>query len=153
MASLPRYFGRMVIGAVIPLDWSSRRIINYLARTTGTYRRTDMLRDIREAKDIFEYGSKVNALAVNIRPPKTVMVEIELKRARKYRVFGRTREVNRDTGRVSYKQISFYDDTLRTKDKWGKEYLKQKEEARYELEEDITNVDIFAIEHHEGWSY
>ena len=153
MASMARYFGRMVIGAVVPMDWSTRRIINYLAGTVGTYRRTDMLKDIREAKDIYTYGSKVKDLAINIRPPTDIMVETKLKRARRYRVFASARHVNKETGRVSYHNISFYDDSLRTKEQWEDEYIDQKEKDEYEVGETVTDVDIFAIEHHEGWGY
>jgi len=153
MASMSRYFGRMVIGAVIPMDWSSRRIINYLAGTVGTYRRADMLKDIREARGIYTFGSKVKGLPINVLPPTDMMVETALKRPRRYRVFGMARHEDRGTGRISYRDISFYDDSLRTKEQWEKEYIQQKEKAEYEVGEIVTGIDIFAIEHQEGWRY
>ena len=128
MASMARYLGRMAIGQVIPLDWATRRIISMLSRTTGTYRRTDMLRDIREARDINQFGASVRDLAVNIRPPQDIMVETELTRRRKYRVFGRVKEIDIDTGRVQYSVKSFYTDSLRTKEQWVDEFQQQKQQ-------------------------
>lgn len=153
MASMARYLGRMVIGSVIPMGWSSRRIINYLGRVSGTYRRTDMLRDIREFRDLHTFGASVQELAVNVRPPTAIMVETELTRPRKYRVFGRAKYVDRETGHTTYKNVSFYDDTLRTKEQWAEEFTRQKEEGAYRVGDSVEEMDIYAIEHNEGVPY
>ena len=153
MASMARYLGRMAIGQVVPLDWATRRIITYLGRTSGTYRRTDMLRDIREAKDIHQFGASVRDLAVNVRPPQDIMVETALTRRRKYRVFGRVKEVDIDTGRVQYKIKSFYTDSLRTKEQWVDEFQRQKQQSDSEPQLLVEEMDIYAIEHFEGMPY
>ena len=153
MASMARYLGRMVLGQLVPLDWSTRRIINYLGRSTGTYRRTDMLRDIREAQDIHQFGSSVRDLAINVRPPQDIMVETALTRRRKYRVFGRVKSVDVDTGRVQYEIKSFYTDSLRTKEQWVDEFQRQKQLSDSAPEFAVEEMDIYAIEHFEGMPY
>lgn len=150
---MARFLGRMVFGEYVRRGWSSASIIRELAKTTGTYRRTTMLRDIREAQDIEAFGGLVQKLPVNVTPPRDIMVETTLRRRRKYRVFGRVKEINIETGRVSYDNISFYDGKLRTKEQWGNEYLRQKKESDSDPTVTIDEIDIWSIEHDDRFGY
>lgn len=153
MASMARYLGRMIIGKRVALGWSSSRIVKDLVKTSGSYRRIDMLRDIREIQDVEAFGSKVRDLAVNVRPSQDIMVEMELTRKRKYRVFGRVKTVDIDTGYVRYEIKSFYSDSLRTKEQWGEEFLRQKRISDSDPTVAVEEMDIYAIEHYEGMPY
>lgn len=153
MASMPRYLGRMVIPKLLKKGYSVPAVVRYLRKTTGGWRYQIMLMDIREIRGIQRFGKAVKRLSFTAIPSKRIMVETELRAARKYRIFGTAKYVNKETGRTTYESISFYDNTLRTKERWGEEYMRMKEQAKYREEVVCEELDIFSIEHQEGWDY
>lgn len=153
MASMPRYLGRMVLPKLVKKGLSTPAIIRYLRGHTGSWSRTVMLGDIREVQGIAQFGKAVKSLSSTAIPVKGIMVEADLKAARKYRVFGTAKYINKETARTTYEPISFYDDTLRTKQDWSNEYIRMKETEQYREEVVCETVDIFAIEHNKGFRY
>lgn len=153
MAELERYIARMLIPKFIDLGYAGAAIVRELRKQGYGYRYQDMLSDIREQAQIATYGDVVKKLADNVKPPRSIMTETELSAPRKYRVFGTAKYVNIETGRTTYEPISFYSDTLRTKEKWTEDYVGQKEESKYREDVSVEGVDIYAIEHNEGWRY
>jgi len=112
-----------------------------------------MLSDIRESYGVALYGDKIKGLAVNVTPPKDLMVETELRRPRKYRVFGTAKYFNEETGYTMYNPVSFYDDKLRTKEQWEREFIRQKKVSTTEDVFSIEELDIYSIQHYEGAFY
>jgi hypothetical protein len=153
MAEIARYVARMLIPKFIDLGYIGSAIIRELKTSGYSYRYQVMLKDIREQQQISVFGEAVRKLADNVKPPKSIMTETELSAARKYRVFGTAKYVNIETGRTTYEPISFYTDTLRTKEKWAEDYIGQKEESKYREDVSVEGIDIYALEHNEGWRY
>lgn len=153
MASVPRYLARMVIPKLVKQGLSASAIIRDLRGRGLIYRRMSMLSDIRREVGIFKFGKAVVSLGSDVQIPKRIMVETDLLRARKYRVYGTAKYVNIETGRTTYEPVSFYDNTLRTKDQWSEEYISQKEEAKYREEVVCEGIEIFSVEHNKGFRY
>jgi hypothetical protein len=153
MAELERYIARMLIPKFIDLGYAGSAIVRELRKQGYGYRYQNMLSDIREQTQIAIYGDVVRKLADNVKPSQGIMTETELLAPRKYRVFGTAKYLNIETGRTSYEPISFYTDTLRTKQQWVEEYVGQKEESKYREDVSVEGIDIYAIEHNEGWRY
>lgn len=153
MSQIERYIGRMLIPKFIDLGYAGSAIIRELRNLGYSYRNTDMLRDIREQVQIAAFGDAVKNLAGDVIPPNYVMTETLLSQPRAYRVFGTAKYVNVETGRVTYEPVSFYTDTLKSKDDWLNQYISMKEEAAYRSDVSVEGIDIYAIEHNEGWLY
>ena len=136
------------------LGFSGSAMIRQAGRMgIATYRRKDMLSDIRSAQDRVSFGNKLMDFPGNQRPVKSVMAETELRAARKYRVFGTFQTRDTETGRVQYEHKSFYTDTLRTKADFADEFMGAMdipEISRYKIYE---AGDITLIEHNTGWRY
>lgn len=153
MASLKRYLGKMMLGEFARQGWIGAKMIRELTRTTGTWRKTTMLRDIREAIDIETFGKAVREIPINVRMPKSVMVETELTRPRRFRIFSRVRETNIYTGRITYTKVSIYDDSWRTPEQWSEELLRQKKKSDSDPTVTIDDIDLVLVEHNKGWRY
>lgn len=153
MASIPRYLGRMVIPKLVKKGFSRSGIVSYLRRTTGGWHYQTMLGDIRETQGIVRFGKAVKSLGGGVIPAKRIMVEADLSAARRYRVFGMGKYVNVETGFTKYKPVSFYANKLRTKDDWAELFKKEQPLTESDPEYLCEELDIFAIEHQEGWHY
>lgn len=153
MGEIARYVGRMLIPQLVGQGLIASAIIRELRSSGYSYRYQDMLKDVREEVSIATFGEGVKRLADNVKIPTTLMTEIELKLNRHYRVFGMAKYVNVGTGYTSYQPISFYDDTLCTKADWSKEFESRYNQSACGQRFRCEGVDIFAIEHMEGWRY
>lgn len=153
MASIPRYLGKMALPYLVGRGFKTPRIIQYFTRSTGTWRNTTMLRDIREAQDIYAFGGSVKELAVNIRPPKSIMSEVEWKRPRKYKLVARAKLVDIETGFVEYRRVSFFSNTWSTKEAWGDEFAQDMLDTQEYPDQRIVEVDIYSIQHKAGFAY
>jgi ATP phosphoribosyltransferase regulatory subunit HisZ len=153
MSEIERYIGRMLIPKMIDLGYAGNAIIRELRNLGYGYRYQNMLADIREQTQIAAFGASVKNLAEDVYPSKAIMTDAELSQPRRYRIFGTAKYVNVETGIVTYEPVSFYTDTLNTKQGWMQEYITVKEEAKYREDVSIEGLDIFAIEHNTGFSY
>ena len=87
------------------------------------------------------------------RYPQNKMVETDLGRAYKYRVYGQATYTNIATGEESSKIVSLYTNTWFSKQGWAKEFERWKEKMEYETGWLISNVDMKVAEHNAGFSY
>jgi hypothetical protein len=124
------------------------------ARSWGvSYRRTDMLNDVREFMGRFVNEERVKSLARNEIPRPWHMTEVDFRRLRNYRVWGDAEYYNPLTGQTSTQLISFYDDELRTEEEWEAEFAKQKEEAQYKTGIEFVSFNMRYLEHNKGMPY
>lgn len=160
MAGLPtplvgsaRYFFRAMVPSFIRADMSSGAMIR-AARTAGfSYRRTNMLRDIREFTGLMRHEAAVRATVSDRFISRGAMTEIDLKRDYRYRGFADATYRNVDTGDLETKMVSFYDDELRTEDDWSKLFDDWRVEAESRIEYELVDFKMRALEHQAGWAY
>lgn len=143
----------MIIPKLVKQGLGASAIIRDLRGRGLTYRRASMLADVRREVGMFKFGKAVVSLGGDVQIPKSIMVETELSMPRKYRVIGTARYVNPETGYAKYQTISFFDNTLREKDAWADEYIRQQPISESQPEYVVEQLEIFCIEHNEGYTY
>jgi hypothetical protein len=84
--SLRRSVALNVIRSLAPLNLPADKVIGYLTNMDITYRRIDMLADIRKAYDRVKYETQVTALRDNQVVPRAWMSEEALGEPYNYRV-------------------------------------------------------------------
>lgn len=150
-------FARAAAMAMIPrlvgYGWSSSKIIGWLGDYNATYRRATMLADIRRYTNMQAFGSRVIGYDNEKLFPKSMMGEHDLTRARRYRIYATAKYTDRESGAVSYRRLSFYDDTRRSKTAWGDEFKRMVGTENYMAEFDIDDVDVLYVEHNRGLDY
>lgn len=145
---------RALIPEWVTLGYSARRMIREArALNIPTYRRTDMLGDIREFQGFLLHESQVSTYDVNKVLPKGYMTEVSLRRDRKYRIFANITTQNRVNGETDTRLVSFYSDELMTITDWEQAYQDMIEDANYKPEEEVLFMETRAVEHNTGWAY
>jgi len=125
-----------------------------IARREGfSYRRTDMLRDIREFTGLMRHEGAVRATPTDQRISRAHMTDIDLKRDRRYRGYADATFQNIETGEIKEKTISFYDDEQRTEEEWAEEWDEKRIEKLYREDEELVGFKMRALEHQSGWAY
>lgn len=119
----------------------------------GKYRRAVMLSDIREFTGLHKLERAVRLIDAYKPAPRHVMVETELRRDRRYRVFGKMEVFNQLTGETEDQIISFYDDENLGKKQWIERFQDQFYAMQYDPQRIITKTEITAIEHQKGWKF
>lgn len=150
-----RAWGRLLIPHFVQQGLSANAIIREVKKALGGrgWRRQVMLADIREAMGIMRLEKVVRGLPRDKRPPKSAMVETDLRRPRKYRVFADAEYMDLETRKVEKKTVSWYTDTLRTKEEWAIEFTDYVEREKYKPGFAVKSVEIKAIEHNRGFTY
>lgn len=148
---------RAAFRAMVPL-WAELgytfNAMTLKARDLGlSFRRITMLSDIRSVMGLIRGEVAAKGVDPDERYPKTKMVETDLARAYRYRVYGWAEYLNMDTGETDRRRISMYtDEWLSLKDQaaiWERE---QKDEYG-EKREIIDSVKFTVVEHNRGLKY
>jgi len=153
IANTPRYFFRAMVPSYINKAMSANAMINAARGLGVSYRRTNMLRDIREFTGLMRKEGAVRATPADDYVKLGNMTEIDLKRDRRYRGFADVTYKNTLTGETLTKTISFYDDERRTAEDWAKEFDRKRKEIQYRDDEDLISFTLRAVEHQAGWDY
>lgn len=148
-----RAFGKPFIPQLVRQGLSSGRIISTLKQHGVSYRRTDMLKDIREVTGLARMESFTRAADPRKAFPKFGMIETTLRKDRRYRVFGKLEYRDTLTGETFMKDVSFYTDTNKGKELWDDDFLDQYEMGEYKPAMYVTDFTIVNVEHQTGWSY
>ena len=133
--------------------WSAARIIRGLKSAGLTYRRSDMLADIRGAKDRVEFGAKIYDFPNDKFPDRVVMNESVLLRDRRYKIGFRSKVYYTETGVTAYEYTNMYSDRMDTKEGLGDRFIDDMntvEINRYKL---YQASEVTYIEHNQGWDY
>jgi hypothetical protein len=148
-----RAIGRMLIQSFVPSGFSANAIINMVRRAGYSYRRKEMLSDIRLFSGRFKYEDAVRSVGSNEIVPIRYMNETDLKRENKYMLHGDAVYFDTETGEYITRDVSFYTDRLITTGEWERdaiEYsMREETDPRYILE----NVHFKAVDHQVGYSY
>ena len=150
---LARAAARAMMPRLVNYGWDSSKIIKWLGGHGATYRRITMLADIRQFRDMADFSPRTVSYNVAKLFPKSMMGEADLTRQLRYHVYGTGRYTNIETGAVSYRRLSFYDDTRRSKADWGNEFTHQKLESDSDPLYVVDNITISYVEHNKGLDY
>ncbi|KKN36635.1 hypothetical protein LCGC14_0771580 [marine sediment metagenome] len=150
---LARAAARAMMPRLVNYGWSSSKITKWLAGHNATYRRVTMLTDIRQFRNMAEFGPRVVKYTGSKIIPKSLMSEVDLSRARRYRVYGMAKYTDVETGAVRYKNVSFYADDRRSKDEWSQEFEDMIRAEDYKPDQVISDIKILHVEHNRGLEY
>lgn len=149
---------RALFRAALPkwakLGWSGARMVSEARRLAiPTFRRADMLLDIRRAKEMFYFAPKVRAFSAVEPISSSLMVQTKLRRPYKYRVYVDFIEIDPEIGVSVKRERSFYTDTLRSK----QDYLDTEVEDMMGEDEyrgiEVFKAEVSVIEHNMGAGY
>ena len=143
----------MMINALIPQGLGSNAIIRAIREAGYSYRRTDMLSDIRSFAGRAMHEVQVKNLAGNTVIPQSYMVETELQMPYKYRVFGDTDILDDESDMVTSTTKSFYTDDLAAKEDWENQFISVSQENYSTEGQTITNFQIKSVEHNAGYPF
>ena len=148
-----RAAGRVIIKSLVPTGLGSNAIIRRLIRSGYSYRRQDMLADVRQVSGLHKYERAVRDVGANEVIPRGYMFDSDLKQPYKYRVYGKTNYYDPDTDSYVTVSESFYTDDLAKKGDWEEIYSDSYTDRYPEGGLEFTNFNITSIEHHKGYSY
>lgn len=150
---LARAVARAMMPRLVGYGWSSSKITKWLGGHGATYRRVTMLADIRKFRDMADFSSGTVRYRIDKLFPKSMMGEVDLTRELRYHIYGTGRYTNIETGAVSYRRLSFYDDVRRSKTDWGEEFIRQKLESDSDPLYVVDNITVSYVEHNKGLDY
>ena len=150
---MARAIGRLLIPQFVAQGMGSNEIQRQFKAMGLGWRRQVMLADIREVTGMMKLERIVRAIPRNQLPRKSHMVETDLRRARKYRIFVEAHVEDIETGEQYIVKKSMYSDELNTPEGWESEYIDHEQEDTTDPTKWINGVDLVSIEHNKGFAY
>lgn len=150
---MSRAVGRMMLRAAAQMGYGANKAIRWLKSAGVSYRRQDMLADIRKFTGRLKYQANIEKMSGDRIVPRPWMVETELKQPRAYRVFGNATYLNPSTGKYETKRVSLYSDSLMTNDEFEKEYIEKSKAREYEGNSRVVGFRMQAIGHDKRRGY
>lgn len=150
---IARALGLQIIRNLIPKGLTQSAIARGVRRAGYGYRTKDMLSDIRRLSGRYLNQYYVYKLGPAGTVPRGLMVETELKRPFKYRVFGEVTYYDPMTDSYTFENRSFYTDRLLTNDQWEDEYIKMFREVYPVPEREVLGFKVKSVEHSQGRDY
>jgi len=149
--AMERAIGQMIINALAPSGMSSGGIIGAIRKAGATYRRQDMLSDLRDIGTRIKYQGNIQSMTGNSVIPRGWMSETELKQPYTYRVFGDADVLDENTGEVTRQIKSFYTDDLAAKGDMENEFINVFSEEYNVEAETLTNFQIRGVQLNKGY--
>ena len=103
-----------IIKSMVPLNLPGSQIIHYLKELNVSYRRTDMLSDIRKAFDRVKYETQITRLSPDKVVPKSWMSTEKLGEPYNYRVHLKVDYYDPDTQEFSTEHRFMFADDIKT---------------------------------------
>uniref|UniRef100_A0A6M3LC89 Uncharacterized protein n=1 Tax=viral metagenome TaxID=1070528 RepID=A0A6M3LC89_9ZZZZ len=143
---IARSIGQAILKTLAPEGYSAVQMINILQGSGFTYRRQDMLSDIREYTGRVKYETQIRGLHANDVVPRGWMNEVEMNYPYKYKVWADVNYYDPATGQYITDVRSVYtDDLLKKEDYRG--FIEGVETAQnYREGMDLTSVDIRGLD-------
>lgn len=151
--SISRSIGYSFIQPMVKQGLSANRIYSMLVKAGVGYRKQDMLADIRVFSGRHANQTQVTSLGGNNAVPTNYMVETELRRPYKYRVYGETHYYDFETGDEIIQEGSFYTDELAKKQDWEQAYVDNIRNSPSVPNTEIMSFRVTSVEHNEDFSY
>lgn len=133
---------------------TSAEMIRAAAKLGGTYRRTEMLADIRKYKGFVKHQGAIEALADNRVVPRAWMIETQLKEpGANYRVFGKAQFYDWNTGTEFSKTVSFYHTDLMKKEDYARDFDEYFTGGYQDQDLELLSFNQIGVEHNLGKPY
>lgn len=150
---ISRAIGRNLIKALLPTGMSGRAIERELFRLGYSYRRTEMLKDIRTFTGRAKYEEAIRSLGPGELVPRRFMPDEELKRGVKYQVFGEATYYDPQTDSYTFEDGSFYTDRYATKEEMEEDFC-EKMVGKYDAaRKQAVGFDVRGVSHNKGYDY
>ncbi len=151
--SVTEIIRRSVISNLVSAGLGSNAIIRELGTLGLSYRRVNMLADIRSASGLMKLEKTISTISASIPFPRYAMVESTLRRNRRYRVYGKLELNNALTGEHEIRNVSWYTNTRDSKEGWARDFLSAYERETYEGSMYAVDLTVSSVEHQSGWKY
>lgn len=150
---LEKAIAKAIFRSMVGKGMGSNRLIRLAQSQGGSYRRIDMLNDIRKMEDRLKYEKQTLAIPFNEKVPRRLMIETDLKQQAKYRIQGYMTVYDEDTDSYLTQKASFYTDNYSETGDYAEAFTtaywsKYQEEAL-----EITEFQTRNVEHNKGWDY
>ena len=146
--------GQAIFKQLAPEAMSAAAMIKVAQKLGGSYRRTEMLADIRQYTGRIKYQLNIESLRANSAVPRGWMVETTLNEPlAKYRVFGKAKFYDLRTGAVHEQTVSFYHDQLMFKSNYAITFNEFFKGGYNEQDMELLSFEQTALEHNLGQSY
>lgn len=134
------------------LGWSANAMINEAKRLNISFRRKEMLTTTRWATGL----AKLEAAARRADPdqlfPQYAMVPSDFRSARRYLIHAEIYFTDPVTGQSVTEHISFFDNTLKTKNQWLGDWFDKAAWTDSKEAAAIHGATIVSVEHKMGWA-
>jgi len=153
MAWTERPFARVWIPSLVREGLGITKIVNTLKDMGFGYRTQTMFQDVHAFKGFMDKEYLFSGFDRSIVPSGDMFVETELRRAKSFRVFGEAKVYNMQTGEYETRMISMYTNHIGSFDEMEAEFLRLKEEEKYEPSEIVEGIAFKGIQHNEDFPY
>jgi len=151
---LSKAIGQAIFKSLVPDGIPANAMISIAKKLGGTYRRTEMLSDIRKYTGRIKYEGNITTMGANNAVPRAWMVETELNEpGANYRVFGKGTFYDPASGQTFTQTVSFYHTDLMKKEDYANDFRDYFTDSYKEDNLDLLSFDQTALEHNLGKPY
>lgn len=151
---LERAIGKAIIQGLARERLSAGRMISILRQSQATYRRQEMLDDIRAATQRVKYEGSIRRLQAGATVPRGWMVETELADPKAlYRVFGEATYYDEATDTYEPKTVSFYHNELKDNLSYGDDFIEYQPTTQTDPDRRVVEFKQTGLEHNVNQPY
>lgn len=152
--ALAKAIGQAIFKSMAPELASAGEMIRMARKMGGTYRRKEMLADIRQYTGRIKYQGNITTMGGNQVVPRGWMVETHLKEpGANYRVFGKATFYDWNSGTEMTQTVSFYHTDLMSKADYASDFNDYYNSGYTEQNIELLSFDQTALEHNLGQPY
>lgn len=149
-----RAIGQAIFKSMAGEFASAAEMMRAAKRLGGSYRKTDMLADIRTYTGRMKYQSRIMNLTGNSAVPKAWMVEVQLKEpGANYRIFGKATFYDWNTGTEFQQNVSFYHTDWMEKDDYATNFNDYFKGGYQEENLELISFEQSGLDHNLGKPY
>lgn len=134
-----------VIKSMVPLNLPGSAILHHLQQLNLTYRRTDMLFDVRKIMDRVKYESQITALRPDQTVPGSWMSTEKLGEPFNYRVHLKVDYYDPDTGEYTTNHRFMFADDIKTVGEYVEDFPDYAMSKDYVQEQDFAGASVVGI--------
>jgi len=153
MAWTERPFARVWIPSLVREGLGITKIVNTLKDMGFGYRTQTMFWDVHAFKGFMDKEYLFGTYDKSLMPSSDMFVETSLRRAKSYRVFGEAKIYNINTGQYETRMISMYTENISSFEEMEEEFLRLKEDEKYEPDEIVEGISFKGIQHNKDFPY
>jgi len=143
----------VLIRGFVKQGLSGRGIMKMLRGQGLSFRTTDMLASLRTIKGVWKFQEQIERIIPERMVPRAFMIEKKMGRGAAYRYFGEATFLNRDTGDIFKKPVSWYTNLADQKRLIEEEYLDDYPVDAYDPSIEMTGVSLTHIFHDPDFPY